>query len=116
MNRVYMARGAECAVSGEDYSSLRSWLAHYILNGKRVLFSIPSKVYSHNAMFRRKNAEVLWKQLTMVDFQSRLADIVDRKDLFVPNVMRLDKGSQALEIPILATVQVPDKLGLLYRN
>ncbi len=49
--------------------------------------------------------------LLLVDFQSRLADIVDRKDLVVPNVMRLVKGSQALEIPILATVQAPEKLG-----
>ena len=45
--------------------------------------------------------------LLLVDFQSRLADIVDRKELVVPNVMRLVKGCQALDMPILATVQVP---------
>jgi nicotinamidase-related amidase len=49
--------------------------------------------------------------LLLVDFQSRLADIVDRKDLVGPNVVRLVQGCQALEMPILATVQVPEKLG-----
>lgn len=49
--------------------------------------------------------------LLLVDFQSRLADIVDRKELVIPNALRLVQGCQALDIPILATVQVPDKLG-----
>lgn len=49
--------------------------------------------------------------LVLVDFQGRLAQIVDRSELVVPNVLRLVKGAQALEMPILATVQVPDKLG-----
>jgi len=49
--------------------------------------------------------------LVLVDFQERLADIVDRSALVVPNVMRMVKGCQALEIPILPTVQVPEKLG-----
>ncbi len=49
--------------------------------------------------------------LVLVDFQGRLAQIVDRSELVVPNLMRLVKGAQALEMPILATVQVPDKLG-----
>ncbi len=49
--------------------------------------------------------------LVMVDFQTRLVEIVDRRDLVIPNVTRIVKGCQALEIPILATVQVPEKLG-----
>ena len=49
--------------------------------------------------------------LVMVDFQGRLAEIVHRADLVVPNALRMIKGSQALSIPILATVQVPEKLG-----
>jgi len=49
--------------------------------------------------------------LVLVDFQGRLAEIVDRSELVVPNVVRLVKGCQALEMPILATLQVPDKLG-----
>ena len=49
--------------------------------------------------------------LVLVDFQGRLAEIVDRKELVVPNLLRLVKGAQALEMPILATVQVPEKLG-----
>lgn len=49
--------------------------------------------------------------LVMVDFQGRLAQIVDRSELVVPNALRLVKGCQALDVPILATVQVPEKLG-----
>lgn len=49
--------------------------------------------------------------LVMVDFQTRLAEIVDRKDLVLPNMLRMIKGCQALDIPILPTVQVPEKLG-----
>jgi nicotinamidase-related amidase len=49
--------------------------------------------------------------LVLVDFQARLAEIVDRRELVLPNVLRLIKGCQALEVPILPTVQVPEKLG-----
>lgn len=49
--------------------------------------------------------------LLLVDFQGRLAEIVHRNELVVPNVMRLVQGCQVLEMPILATVQVPEKLG-----
>jgi nicotinamidase-related amidase len=49
--------------------------------------------------------------LVMVDFQGRLAEIVDRSELVAPNVLRLVKGCQALDVPILPTVQVPEKLG-----
>ena len=49
--------------------------------------------------------------LVLVDFQSRLAEIVHCSDVVVPNTLRLIKGCQALEIPILTTLQVPEKLG-----
>jgi len=49
--------------------------------------------------------------LVMVDFQGKLAQIVDRSELVVPNALRMVKGCQALGIPILATAQVPEKLG-----
>ena len=51
--------------------------------------------------------------LVLVDFQSRLAEIVDRKELVLPNLMRMVKGCQALDVPILPTAQVPEKLGPL---
>ena len=54
---------------------------------------------------------ILEAVLVMVDFQGRLAEIVDHSELVVPNALRLIKGCQALEIPILATLQVPEKLG-----
>jgi nicotinamidase-related amidase len=49
--------------------------------------------------------------LVMVDFQGRLAGIVDRSELVTTNAIRLVKGCQALGVPILATAQVPEKLG-----
>jgi nicotinamidase-related amidase len=49
--------------------------------------------------------------LVMVDFQGRLAEIVHRADLVIPNAMRLIHGCRALEMPILATLQVQEKLG-----
>jgi nicotinamidase-related amidase len=49
--------------------------------------------------------------LVMVDFQGKLFQIVDRSELVVPNALRMVKGCQALGVPILATAQVPEKLG-----
>jgi nicotinamidase-related amidase len=47
----------------------------------------------------------------MVDFQGKLADIVHGSDQVLPNALRMVKGCQALEIPVIPTVQVPEKLG-----
>jgi len=49
--------------------------------------------------------------LVLVDFQSRLEEIVHRSETVVPNALRLIQGCQALEIPILPTLQAPEKLG-----
>jgi len=49
--------------------------------------------------------------LVMVDFQGRLAEIVNRSELVVPNALRMVRGCQALDVPILPTLQVPEKLG-----
>lgn len=49
--------------------------------------------------------------LVMVDFQARLEAIVDRRELVVQNALRMIMGCQALDIPILTTLQVPEKLG-----
>jgi nicotinamidase-related amidase len=51
--------------------------------------------------------------LALIDVQSRLVEIVDRQALVLPNILRLVKGCQALGVPILPTVQVPEKLGSL---
>ncbi len=49
--------------------------------------------------------------LVLVDFQGRLAEIVDRSELVIPNALQLVKGCQAVNVPVLPTVQVPEKLG-----
>ncbi len=52
--------------------------------------------------------------LVLVDFQGRLAQIVHRSELVIPNTLRLVKGCQALDVPILSTLQVPEKLGPMF--
>lgn len=47
----------------------------------------------------------------MIDYQGRLVEIVDRKELVIQNTVKLIKGFQALDVPIIPTVQVPEKLG-----
>lgn len=49
--------------------------------------------------------------LVLVDYQARLAEIVDRQELVIPNALRLILGCQALAVPILPSIQVPEKLG-----
>lgn len=49
--------------------------------------------------------------LVLVDFQGRLAEIVHRSELVIPNALRMINGCQSLDVPVLPTVQVPEKLG-----
>jgi len=49
--------------------------------------------------------------LVLVDFQGRLAEIVYQSDQVERNVLMMTKGCQALGVPILPTVQLPEKLG-----
>lgn len=49
--------------------------------------------------------------LVLVDFQGRLAEIVHRSEWVRPNTLCLVRGCQALEVPILPTLQAPEKLG-----
>ena len=49
--------------------------------------------------------------LIFIDVQGRLAEIVDGSDVLFKNLTRLLKGMNALEIPVIATEQLPEKLG-----
>lgn len=49
--------------------------------------------------------------LVVIDVQGKLATLMHEKDLFFENVVRMIKGAQALDIPILWNEQLPDKLG-----
>jgi nicotinamidase-related amidase len=49
----------------------------------------------------------------MVDFQGRLAQVVDRAALVAPNALKMIHGCQALDVPVVATLQAPEKLGPL---
>jgi nicotinamidase-related amidase len=49
--------------------------------------------------------------LLLIDFQERLFPVMHNKEKLLNNVIKLIKGAQALEIPIIATEQYPKGLG-----
>lgn len=49
--------------------------------------------------------------LLVIDVQERLAPVMDDKETLLSNVERMIRGAQVLELPILWTEQVPEKLG-----
>jgi len=49
--------------------------------------------------------------LVVVDVQGKLATLMHKKERLFENVIRMIKGARALEIPIIWTEQLPDKLG-----
>ena len=57
-------------------------------------------------MFTRENSV-----LVVIDFQGNLAQAMDNKQDLFDNAQKIIRGMQVLEIPILATEQIPVKLG-----
>jgi len=57
-------------------------------------------------MLKRENAV-----LVFIDVQGRLAELVDGADALFKNLRRLLEGMKALEIPVIVTEQIPEKLG-----
>ncbi len=49
--------------------------------------------------------------LVVIDIQGKLATLMHEKEEFFKNAVRMIKGAQALEIPIIWNEQLPDKLG-----
>jgi nicotinamidase-related amidase len=49
--------------------------------------------------------------LVLVDVQGKLAQAMHNKEAFLDNIIRLVKGAQIFELPILWTEQYPDGLG-----
>ncbi len=52
--------------------------------------------------------------LVLIDVQSSLAAVVDRSSEVVPKMLQAIQGCQALEVPVLPTLQVPEKLGPIH--
>lgn len=52
--------------------------------------------------------------LVVVDVQSSLVAVVDRSSDVIPKVLQAIQGCQALEIPVIPTLQVPEKLGPIH--
>jgi nicotinamidase-related amidase len=57
-------------------------------------------------MLQRENSA-----LVVIDFQGNLAQAMDNKRELFANAQKIIAGAQAFEMPILATEQVPAKLG-----
>ncbi len=49
--------------------------------------------------------------LNVIDVQGRLAHLVEGSEAMRANVVRLVEGAKLFDLPVLATEQVPDKLG-----
>ncbi|MGH8856939.1 MAG: isochorismatase family protein [Polaromonas sp.] len=52
-------------------------------------------------------------QLVLVDYQIHLMPVIFENELVIANAVRLARMAQALEVPVWATTQNPDKLGPL---
>jgi hypothetical protein len=49
--------------------------------------------------------------LIVIDVQGKLAQLMHQKETLFANLERMIKGAQVLDMPIIWTEQVPDKLG-----
>ena len=49
--------------------------------------------------------------LLVIDVQGRLAEVMHKKEALFSNVERVIRGARVLDLPIILTEQVPDKLG-----
>lgn len=49
--------------------------------------------------------------LLVVDIQGKLAQLMYQKDLLFANACRMVQGAQVLDLPIIWTEQIPEKLG-----
>ncbi|MFC5520102.1 isochorismatase family protein [Polaromonas jejuensis] len=50
-------------------------------------------------------------QLVLVDYQTRLMPVIFENELVIANAVRLARMAQALQVPVWASAQNPDKLG-----
>lgn len=57
-------------------------------------------------MLQKNNAA-----LVVVDIQGKLATLMDNKERFFENCVKMIKGAKALGLPILWNEQIPEKLG-----
>ena len=57
-------------------------------------------------MLKKQNAVLIF-----IDVQGRLAELVDGADALFKNLRRLLEGMKAMEVPVIVTEQIPEKLG-----
>ena len=50
-------------------------------------------------------------QLVLVDYQARLMPVIFENEQVIANAVRLARMAQALQVPVWATEQMPEKLG-----
>lgn len=49
--------------------------------------------------------------LLVIDVQGKLAELMDNKEALFANLQRIIQGAKVLDLPIVVTEQVPEKLG-----
>ncbi len=57
-------------------------------------------------MLKKENAVLIF-----IDVQGRLSELVDGADALFKNLRRLLEGMKVLDVPVLITEQIPEKLG-----
>lgn len=57
-------------------------------------------------MLNKENAVLIF-----IDVQGRLSELVDGADTLFKNLRRLLEGMKSLEVPVIITEQIPEKLG-----
>jgi nicotinamidase-related amidase len=57
-------------------------------------------------MLKKQNAVLIF-----IDVQGRLSELVDGADALFKNLRRLLEGMKVLDVPVLITEQIPEKLG-----
>jgi len=57
-------------------------------------------------MLKKENAV-----LVFIDLQGKLAELVDQADALFRNLRRLLEGMKTLDVPVIVTEQIPEKLG-----
>jgi nicotinamidase-related amidase len=64
------------------------------------------RFFKGNFMLKKENAV-----LVLIDVQGRLAELVDGSAAMLDSIRRLLEGMQTLEVPVVVTEQIPEKLG-----
>jgi nicotinamidase-related amidase len=81
-------------------------MSNNIFQGLEFRAEFPADTLRRKSMLDRKNTVLIF-----VDVQGKLAELVDGSEALFSNLRRLLEGMNALEVPVVVTEQIPEKLG-----